>query len=95
MNDNGNWSPRLKWLVSVLGGLLILFQAWNWLESRIEKRCMAEVNTANALTRLEASVNDTKTWLDGRVNTLSSRLDAVEREMTLLRQPRSEVTPPR
>lgn len=74
-----------KWLVGSLGGLMIALQAFGWIESRIAQRVEERVLTATAIARLDNSGKDARTWMDGRVNTLSAEIDGLRRELTNIR----------
>lgn len=74
-----------KWLVGVLGGLMLTLQGFSWIESRIERRVEERVMTATAISRLDNSGKESKTWMDGRINTLSAEVEALRREIGILR----------
>ena len=84
-------SVHAKWLVSVVAGIVICFQGWSWVEGRIERRVTTELKTAQALSDWDGRLKDAQTWLDGRANTMNARLDALQREITTLRQDQREV----
>jgi hypothetical protein len=74
-----------KWLVGVLGGLLLLMEGFGWVEGRIEKRVEERVLTATSISRLDNYGKESKTWMDGRINTLTAEVDALRRELGILR----------
>lgn len=74
-----------KWLVGLLGGFLLLVEGFGWVEGRIEKRVEERVLTATSISRLDNYGKETKTWMDGRINTLTAEVDALRRELGILR----------
>lgn len=90
-----DWSVHLKWLAGIVAFLATCFTAWTWIEGRIERQVEARLTTASTLAglvagdkALDAKIDREKGWLLGKVEVLESRCSALERELTVLRQPK-------
>jgi cell division protein FtsB len=79
-------STNMKWLISVASSLMVFFTLYAWVEARIEKRVEERMQVNSAIEALKAANADTKTWLDGRCNTLDARINTLERDIGLIRQ---------
>ncbi len=87
-SPGSNW----KWLFGIVGALVVCFQAFDWIERRIEKRITEREQVTSAIESLKSRQAQDKSWIDGRLNTLSAQLETTNRELLLLRQSPSNNT---